>query len=139
MSVDLSKAKPGMIAKFRCGGEAVIERMVDDNIIQFKDYSATGRGMHSRWFNKGQYDHVKDLNHPFDIVALEEPPFGWKDVKPGMAFLVRRDDEISFVGHWVGWTRDRSACIQPTGQARPEVYTTGILKRAPEHDIQVPA
>lgn len=89
---------------------------------------------------------MRTMLGPFQVVAITsridldrklelEPPFDWSTVKPGMAFMVKRDDEISFVAHWIGHTRDGSACVQPMGQARPEVYTKDILTRAPAHDI----
>lgn len=97
MTVDLSKAKPGMIAKFRCGGQAVIEE-----VNRYQDYASyisfKGEDYCQDYKNDG-YRRFSGSVSLFDIIALEEPPSDWANVKPGDRFKhVRYDMLCEFIG-----------------------------------------
>ncbi len=128
MTVDLSKAKAGQIAHFRCGGSAKITKMINAHNVSFDDsgtyYSLSGK------YGASQDERV------FDIIRLEETPFDWKDEKPGIAFLRKNE-----VYHYVGESLEESTCAI---FMCPESYCTiydgfskHLFERSPSHDIQV--
>lgn len=134
MCVDLSKAKPGMVAKFRCGGEALIDYTTpcgNDFYIKFKNSGGDGIGDLS-WTKDGfTASHKTDTI--FDIIELVEPEFDWSTVKPGMAFR--------FQNRVLRVQKGDSA----NGYAYEELKGNGWIgseaikeyERAPEHDIEV--
>lgn len=132
MTVDLTKARPGMIAKFRCGGEWVISesialghgvslKFVGSN-VQFGFCGINGRYLHN--------DHT-----PFDIIELIDPPFDWKDVRPGMAFTIRpefRSGTSSPIFRYISGTETRIAAFDSISY-----YDKDKIERCPDSDIKV--
>lgn len=126
--VDLSNAKAGQIAHFRCGGKAEISRK----------FSGINLGVESCVINyqsDGRYGGILS-GSPFDIIRLEDPPFDWKDVKPGMAFL--RHGEIFYYVAEHLYNKEMAVFACP--ESSPAVYD-GLSKiyfeRIPERDIEV--
>lgn len=137
MSIDLSKAKPGMIVKFACGGEATIEG-VGAGGFKFKHYS-----MVQHYLSDGRvYPNGSSL---CDIVGLEEPPFDWKDVKPGMAFATHASHYAEFIFLFVGWnvtSEYRNHAVFQSVKRFNRDYAAGFYQytrdevfRVPEHDV----
>lgn len=99
--VDLSKAKAGQIVHFRCGGSAKIESLLIQDKV-YIGFTEVTRLM-DEYYHNGRLvpsDAPMSHKHPFDIVRIEDPPFDWKDVKPGMAFQLgcESDNICWFVG-----------------------------------------
>lgn len=130
--MDLSKAKAGQIAHFRCGGSAKIE----DNekgadgcrVITFSGCT---------WSNYTQDGEYKGgTNHPFNIIRLEEPTFDWKDVKPGMAF------KYAYPGHdietvYYTWDTSNGQCFSMQRWDIPQSINLRYLSRSPNEDVIV--
>lgn len=131
MTVDLSKAKPGMIAKFRCGGQAVIDKTHYKELTHSYAFWFKGLDSNENYFEDGM---VHPSSHKLlDIIALEEPPFDWKDVKPGMAFRDGGNYKLYYIGK--NFQRELPCFCTETG----DVLTISNFKhftRAPEHDIK---
>lgn len=125
MTVDLSTAKAGQIAHFRCGGSAKILE-VENLVIMFENYGA------GEWWS---FSFLRSEKSPWAIIRLEDPPFGWKDVRPGMAFS-SGNKEIT--GHFIGFSKNGEAVLElvnPDKLTYASWYTTN-LTRMPEHDFE---
>jgi hypothetical protein len=73
MTVDLSKVQAGCKAKFRCGGEAVVEGIRNPHV------KSTGLYLYLKFSSDCEEFYYSDghhgtHDHPFDIVAVEPPP-----------------------------------------------------------------
>lgn len=136
-AVDLSKAKAGDKVKFRCGGEAVIEKLKAPDALGFPEHKVVFADCDdgfSHYHKSGKITH--DMLHPFDIIAIEPKPFDWKDVKPGMAF----EGPFSGVKFYLGRSIHDPNYIVLQNKDNEATYSSWeqYLTRAPEHDIEVP-
>ena len=144
--IDLSKLQAGETVHFRCGGQAVVNRMYlnEGNTVEIK-FSAVDRWMHLGI--EGYWNTSKD-KHPFDIIRIEPKPFDWKDVKPGMCFTNSIDKSFVWFIAWhfetesFNKSKPKLAVVQDYKSARDadsriKVISRGWLKPAPEHDIEV--
>ena len=142
--IDLSKAKPGDTVHFRCGGSAVIAYVATDNSmmrplrINFAGY------MGECEYNSDGVN--KKFHQLLDVIRIEQRPFDWKDVKPGMAFkekykgaiwlysgpsIIKDNDGNYFLHH-------NGANFQgKTNLSEYQWISFPNMTRAPEHDIEV--
>lgn len=134
--IDLSKAKPGMIACLKPGGKVAIKTIEPNG-----DYFTVGfeNGVHANYQKDGKHNwYPADL---IDIIALEEPPFDWKDVKWGDAFITDIPYTYSdaYLGVWfyVGkyLAKEDSVCCQKKDGELTWFYTSNLV-RAREHDLK---
>lgn len=153
--VDLSKATPGMIAKFRCGGEAVIDHLNIANTDVFVKFATKYMSNHGTSYTNLSYNKDGSLQHApsgpltvFDIIALEQPAFDWKDVKPGMAFVYHDNKDLdiwlysgpclqnkNFEGKWEfsGYANFQHKDNPSSGDNFLKLH----MVRRPEHDVEV--
>ncbi len=105
MTVDLSKAKAGDVAHFRCGGKAEILAINPTHAsgsirdISFKSDGCNEAQDDWSFFSTG-YISATDWPEPFDIIKIEPKPFDWSECRNGMAFKVGKvyDGSWHFVG-----------------------------------------
>jgi len=87
MIVDLSKLEIGQTVKFRCGGEAVVERTENHaNVTWFTIWFEGYIGDDSRISRSRSGLVFGKARHPFDIIEITPNLFDWKYAKRGMAF-----------------------------------------------------
>lgn len=124
MTVDLSKAKPGMIVTIQGmivdivgGGDLAIENVYGGSLFRM-------------------------ILPQSAVVSIEYPPFDWEDVKPGMAIKAKytqNPDELYWiVGKAIHVPTGSIGCIiiqRKDGQSFN--FHTDNLLRVPEHDIEV--
>ncbi len=143
--VDLTKLKAGDTVKFRCGGEAVVNIITDDEKAFFNcpfGILFEGMGIHlqpATYTKNGKM--YSSLSTPFDIVEITPVRFNWDDIKVGMCF------------HWEGSPDKTAYFIAKDGKdnlfswcifgadgrgGKAIVYgllCQSVLTRAPEHDL----
>ncbi len=129
--VDLSKARSGQIAHFRCGGNAKI-KYYSGNVGD--KFGIGFDGLTTVFFKDGAYGCSQ--NSPFDIIRLEDPPFDWKDVKPGMAFKITNFNDIYV---YIGMSQSSNtgcAVLQNKyiGSSFQTCHTNHLI-RTPDHDL----
>lgn len=135
MTIDLTKAKPGWIAHFRCGGSAEITKMYGGQTLLFGDGGYT----HTVAYTQDGAANIP-YKSPFDIIKLEQPPFDWATVKPGDAFVCH-DATLYFIadpnpGIAILSNRDPKKTFSNQHILQIDKFN---LTRAAEHDIEVPS
>ena len=68
MDIDLTRITPGSTVRFRCGGEAIVERASGNDPTQI---SFGGGGCKLIWHATGRFSA---LDHPLDIVWMKIAP-----------------------------------------------------------------
>jgi hypothetical protein len=140
MTLSLSTLQKGSKVRFRCGGEAVVDR-TEDGRGCVRVYFA-GYGAFSVFLYDGNF--YMTPNHPFDIIAIEPPEFDWSEVKPGMAF--RLDSIINKELYYIGPDPSNKEFIicgeMEEGDPAPELvvfsyFLPSQLTRLPEKDIKL--
>jgi hypothetical protein len=137
MTVDLSKARAGQIAHFRCGGKA--------NITEIKPMSLESGAVTISFDGHGYKTYHKDGIGWADcdiglanIIRIEQPVFDWSTVKAGMCF-----EEPSGIHNrmwYVGKDPTHpTARLFSEGQFRYNDFSETLkdLVRWPEYDILV--
>ncbi len=135
-SVDLSKAKVGQIAHFRCGGKGVISKVAAKNIY-FNDCG-------TYYDFNGSYGG-SSTHRLFDIIRLEDPPFDWSMAKAGMAFKVIGEETTYWrTAYFLSRIPEFDDIVLMTNDSRFlahtgtfSTWTKSKLVRAPECDIQL--
>lgn len=135
--IDLSKAKAGDIAKFRCGGQATIceikAKVCGWFEISFNEVSA------SEEYRKDGLGYAGQTSS-YDIIEIVQAPevFDFTKAKWGMAFLSKRTGEtLYFIGKRIGggvWFSGGSSTNSI--QAFLENYIVENFSRTPEHDAE---
>lgn len=142
--VDLSKLKAGDKVKFRCGGEAVVESVIDNFSKEAGWYEVKFEGFkwreeyHPDGFVGGTgFDEAIG-----DIIAIEPKPFDWSEVRPGMAFNQRQGLRKTLV-YFLGYHPVKPFRLFFIGEEAITAESFSVkaaldqLTRAPEHDIEV--
>ena len=147
-AVDLSKAKAWDKVFFRCGGEAVIEKINEKTFSGGYQVCFAGDG--GGYYEYSQNGEWGLPNQPFDIISIDPAPkpWSWDDVQYGQAFVannscnsVKDGDKLWFIAEHPG---DRCFALfaRKVGADQKWLYEAQVWKklsarRAPEHDITV--
>lgn len=133
--VDLSKAVKGSKVKFRAGGEAIIEKVSSQLTVTFKEDYSDGYARYAT--SSGLV--TNGLMHPFDIIEVIPPEFDWSTVKAGMAFYSGNGRLCIYQGPYVSKNGKQEGLNVFWFEDGNEFDWQGTnMKRAPEHDIEVP-
>lgn len=118
----------GCTVKFRCGGEAVVEK-ANGNEIKFE-----GCSIANVW--DGCSSYYSGEKTPFDIIEVIPPVFDWDTVEQGMAFKDNYGNTCYYVGddfscntHVIVSNNDNCTDL--------DCVLKKTLTRAPERDIEV--
>ena len=118
--VDLKNAREGQIAYFICGGSA--------KIIKTEGVAMQFEGGVGEWWS---HQFLSSRSSPFSIVRLEDAPFEWKHIKPGMAFKYR-DQTVYYCFSDNRGTRYYSM----ESFSCPQIIYPDIGDRVPQYDIK---
>jgi len=135
MTVDLNKLKVGYTVKFRCGGEAVIEKIKPMRhysvfLLFFEGFD----GLSKNYSLNGKSSYT---DSPFDIIEIIPKAFDWKDIKWGMAFKDLDSEDYNHTLHYVGTCPKDKTLHVFSGKYSTTGYTKDDgLTRTPEHDIK---
>ncbi len=136
MTVDMKKAVKGATVWFRCGGSAVVSGNPELSVEEVFVYLGDENGQPTSFFLNGSYSFGS--GHPLDIVKIDPPAFDWADVKPGMAFKVKSNNDLVFyVGPHMASKNKAVFYIQKLQGYKYNDYELRYLTRAQEYDIEV--
>ncbi len=127
MTIDLSKAVAGMTVHFRCGGSA---KIVGVHLTLYGVFLYFDGVRSERYKNDGIWSSEETL---WDIIRIEDPPFEWKYVKPGMAFTYcypGMDNEVVYYT-WHSYNEPRFSMAK---WDCPQSLELSYLTRCPARD-----
>lgn len=137
MTVDLkTQAVKGATVHFRCGGEAVIQkvRRGNDAVCRLLFEEPHQLQITTSYHNDGRL--LSYSYHLLDIIRVDPPAFDWKTVEVGMAFVSEEGATWLYISPHLKY-RDLVMVTKNADCENIQDYPRYELTRAPEDDIEV--